>query len=278
MTIVVSIRNAAVDLSKTLDNFALQTFVNFEVLIADCNSTDDPAQYVTARPYPIVHIVQTDYGIYDAWNRVLPQARGRWVIFMGAGDTFKCPNTLQDAAEFLSRLPDNVLMAYGRVDVLGENGNLMYDCGAPWSQALNHIRRFELFPHQATFQRTDTFTRFGLFDAQYRIAGDRDMILRLAAVFEPVFFPQTVANFRYGGTSSVPEKRLMSIFEMSAVMAKHNIKPKSSFPLIKATVLNLLTYVLPESVLYRMVDAYRIATGRKRRYQPRKSAEDMQDL
>lgn len=266
ITIVVSIRNAAVDLAESLENFSAQTFTNFEVLIADCNSTDNPAQHLNGRAFPIVHAVQADTGIYDAWNKVLPRARGTWVVFMGAGDTFKTPTTLAEVVKELELLPEDVLMAYGKVDVIGENGSLVRECGAPWGEALNQIKRFDMFPHQAAFQRVETFDRYGPFDPSYRIAGDSDMILRLAAIREPVHFPLTVANFRYGGTSSMPAKRLSTVREMSRVMKAHKVETAARWVYAKALVLDLLHRMLSEAVLYRLIDGYRFMTGRKRRY------------
>lgn len=266
-TIIVSIRNAADDLKQTLDNFSDQTGASFEVLIPDCNSTDDPAQHFGGRAYPIGHVVQPDTGIYDAWNKVLPQARGEWVIFMGAGDTFVANDVLARAAKILNHLPDDVLMAYGRVNVVAENGEIVRQSGAPWSEALDEITRFDMFPHQATFQRNRSFAQHGLFDARYRIAGDTDMILRLAQIQPPVHFPLTIANFQYGGTSSTPRHRLSTIREMSRGMERYGIANAGIKAHIKAVVLVAMHRTLPQSLLHRMIDVYRLATGRKRRYQ-----------
>ncbi len=266
ISIVVAIRNVGSELKDSLDNFSAQTFTDFEVLIADCNSTDDPAQHLAGRAFPILHAVQADTGIYDAWNKVLPQARGTWVVFIGAGDTFKGPKTLEAAFQALEGLPDDVLMAYGKVDVIGENGVLVRECGAPWPEALEHIRRFDMFPHQATFQRGRTFAEHGPFDASYRIAGDTDMILRLALLRAPVHIPLTIANFRYGGTSSSPNRRLSTIREQARAMKEHGIANTATKAFAKAVVLDVLHRALSEKMLHRMIDLYRVATGRKRRY------------
>ena len=266
VTIVVAIRNVAAELKDSLDTFSRQTRRDFEVLIADCNSADDPAQHFAGRDYPITHVVQSDTGIYDAWNKVLPQARGEWLIFLGAGDTFAAADTLEKAVHILGNLPDQVLMAYGQVNVVGENGEVLRQCGAPWPLALAEISRFDMFPHQATFQRRRTLAEYGLFDASYRIAGDTDMILRLAAKHAPFHFDLTVANFRYGGTSSSPNGRLSSIREMIRVMKAHGVPNRSTKFLVKAATLDLMNRLLPERVLHRMINFYRVVTGRKARY------------
>lgn len=266
VTIIVAIRNVAADLKTTLDNFSAQSFTDFEVIIADCNSVDDPSQYLKNRSFPIRHVVQSDTGIYDAWNKVLPLAQGEWVNFMGAGDHFATDQTLTQAVEILDTLPQDTLMAYGKVNVIGENCKIVRQSGADWPNSLDQIKRFDMFPHQATFQRVSTFAKYGLFDCSYRIAGDTDMILRLAHLRVPVHFPLIVANFRYGGTSSAPNRRLESVREGARIMKKHGIANSAVNAFAKATVLELMYRLLPQKTLHRVIDFYRQLTNRSPRF------------
>lgn len=265
-TIVMAIRNVGTDLQESLDSFERQSYKNFEVVVADCNSTDDPSQYMSGRPFPIRHVVQGDKGIFDAWNKVLPLARGEWINFMGAGDHFVTDRTLDEVAVVLKAMPEDVLMAYGLVDVIGENDEVVRRCGAPWPQARIEIGRFDMFPHQATFQRRSTLDRFGLFDDTYRIAGDTEMILRLAAWRAPEHFSILVAHFRYGGTSSIPKNRLASVREMHRVMTRYGVPNQAWRFMPKARVVDFLYRTLPQDKLQRVIDLYRGMTGRKPRF------------
>lgn len=267
LTIIIAIRNVAADLKVSLDNFSAQSFTDFEVLIADCNSTDAPAEHFTGRSYPLLHIVQSDSGIYDAWNRVLPQARGTWVMFMGAGDTFKAPDTLKQVAQLLAAQPKGVLIAYGRVDVIGENGQILQQCGAPWCETIVTLGKLGMYPHQATFQRRRSFELCGNFDPRFKIAGDVEMVLRVARQATPVYMDVNVANFQFGGTSSKAVNRLNAAKERRLALAGSSVPRRYHWAFAKAVVLDMLHRILPQQWLHRLIDTYRVMTGRKRRYE-----------
>lgn len=266
-TIVIAIRNAAVDLPATLDSLNAQTLWDFEVIIADCNSTDNPAQVLQDRPYPIQHVVQSDTGIYDSWNKVLPRARGEWVIFMGAGDQFATNQTLASAAGHLATLPPETLIAYGKIDAIGENGQVLCSTGQPWIQQLREIAAFGMYPHQATFQRRRSFAEHGYFDTSFTIAADVEMLLRLSKITEPVFFDQKIAYFMLGGVSSKPQSKLRATAEREHILRLYGVPSRNrAINLFKGQVLTVLNRYVPQKVLNVIIDLYRQITGRKPRF------------
>lgn len=266
ITIIMSILNVADDLKISLDNFDRQTFRDFELIIADGMSKDNPTAHVVGRSFPIRHFIQPDKGIYDAWNKVLPDARGDWIIFMGAGDEFDGPDVLERCAEYLRKMPEDVPMAYGQVKIIGENDQVVDMAGLPWPEATKRIQAMDMFPHQATFQRRSTLARYGDFAAEFRIAGDLEMILRLAAHHPPVYFPVTIAHFKYGGTSSHFKNRYKMTREAHLVLKRHGIPHRSRFKLLKAWIISFLWRRLPNNAVNRISDVYRSLLGKKVRY------------
>lgn len=267
-TIVIAIRNAAKEMAATLDNLDAQSFRDIEVIIADCNSTDNPGQYLQNRAYPIQHVVQDDKGIYDAWNKVLPLAQGEWVSFMGAGDQYATEQTLTQVAEILNALPNETLMAYGKIDVLGENGKVLHSAGLPWPAQLRGTACFDnMYPHQSTFQRRRSFSEYGYFDSSFAIAGDLEMALRLSMAREPIFFDLKVASFGLGGVCSKPVNKLRTFKEVASALRRYNIQRRNGlFAFWKSGTVALLTRFLPQSLLHVVVDFYRQMTGRKPRF------------
>lgn len=266
-TIVIAIRNAAAELRATLDSLDAQTTRDFEVIIADCNSTDAPASLLRDRPYPVQHVVQSDTGIYDSWNKVLPRARGEWVIFMGAGDQFATERTLAEAAAHLAALPPETLIAYGKIDAIGENGVVLRSTGTPWPQQLREIAAFDMYPHQATFQRRRSFEEHGYFDPDFAIAADVEMLLRLSRITPPVFFDQKIAYFMLGGVSSKPQSKLRANAERERILRLYGVTPRNrAINLFKGQLLTWLNRYVPQKVLHVIIDLYRQVTGRKPRF------------
>ena len=266
ISIVMAIMNVAEEFKKTLDGLDRQEFKSFELLVADCNSTDDPARYIANRPYPIFHYVQADEGIYDAWNKVLPYARGEWVIFMGAGDTFHHASSLRKAVDYLLRFDEKVLMAYGQVNVIGENGKVLTTIGKPWDEIFDEIINFGEFPHQATFQRTRSFNEFGLFDKRLTIVADKDMIFRLASVVKPVFFPVLLSNFLYGGVSNAHQSKEKTIRQHIDLCNSHGYRLNTIWVEVKLFAMKAIRGTIGDRSGDLMTDLYRQFTGRARRF------------
>jgi glycosyltransferase involved in cell wall biosynthesis len=266
ISIVIAIRNVADALAVTMQNISLQTFTDFEVIIADCNSTDGAANVVRKFDYPIQHVVQADTGIYDAWNKVLPSARGEWVIFFGAGDIFASEDAMEKACVKLQTFPNSVQLAYGKVRVIGENGSLLHLDGSTWASALLQISKFHMFPHQAAFQRRTSFDHFGYFSKAYSVAGDTEMILRLANMNEPMFFDETIACFQYGGKSSTLANRRLAVDEMTRIMAQYHISYDRKWIDVKLICTDLCIKFLPNRLTHLIVDFYRLISGRRKRY------------
>lgn len=265
-TIIIAIRNAGLPLSKTLDSLERQTFRDFEVVVADGRSSDNPSQYMNTRSLSIQHVVQDDISIYDAWNKVLPICLGEWIYFMGAGDVLETDETLCHVSEYLGNLPEAVLIAYGQVDVLGENGQILHRCGFPWIELRNQLEKFGMIPHQAVFQRRASFQKYGPFDTKYLLIGDTDMFLRLASVREPEFFEMKVANFVGGGMTSKPRNRFLATKELHLILKKHGIDHPILVPLIKAIILSISSYLISDYLLKLMIDFFRRVTKRPARY------------
>ena len=91
-------------LPRTLKSVSEQTFPSVEHIIVDGASTDGTLELI--REYlelsienearPGAWISEPDKGIYDAMNKGLHMARGKYVLFLNAGDTFYSNDTLNE--------------------------------------------------------------------------------------------------------------------------------------------------------------------------------------
>ena len=87
--------NAAETLPATLRSVDSQTFTDYEHLIIDGASKDSTVE--TARKAANKRRAiysEPDKGLYDAMNKGLSKARGRFIVFLNAGDSFSTPGTL----------------------------------------------------------------------------------------------------------------------------------------------------------------------------------------
>lgn len=146
ISVVTVCRNCREMLLKTARSVAEQTFDNFEFIIVDGNSTDGTANLLADGTIRAdTAISEPDSGIYDAMNKGVGLAKGEWIMFMNAGDTFVDPSTLVRVAKVLSSTEADIV--YG--DALLDRG-----VGLTLKRALEPANRHRMyFHHQSAYSR-----------------------------------------------------------------------------------------------------------------------------
>lgn len=178
LSIIVATWNAVGALERCLKSIISQDFASWELLIPDAASTDGTAELI--RKYE-KHIAwwrsEPDQGIYDAWNKALPHARGEYVCFLGADDAWHSQVSLLTAFDVIDNREYDLVTARGHL--IDRNGNLLEAFGKPWDYRA--VMRRMTICHPGAFHRRNLFKRFGMFDSSYRICADYDFLLRLPA-------------------------------------------------------------------------------------------------
>ena len=88
ISIITPTLNVESTISNTLNSITNQVYKNYEYIIIDANSNDNTLEII--RKYssliPISFISEPDNGISDAFNKGVNLSKGKWIIFLGAGD------------------------------------------------------------------------------------------------------------------------------------------------------------------------------------------------
>ena len=81
--------NVASTIEKTMLSVLNQTYKNLEYIIIDGNSTDGTVDIIKKYAERLTFwISEPDKGIYDAMNKGIVKATGKFLIFMNAGGEF----------------------------------------------------------------------------------------------------------------------------------------------------------------------------------------------
>ncbi|MGL5893430.1 MAG: glycosyltransferase, partial [Bacteroidales bacterium] len=81
--------NAGQLLERTIESVLAQTSFNYEYIILDGQSKDNTLEIIKKYEHHINKwISEPDNGIYDAMNKAIDIARGEYILFLNAGDTF----------------------------------------------------------------------------------------------------------------------------------------------------------------------------------------------
>ena len=83
--------NSAGTIERSLESIAVQTFMDYEVIVQDGSPNDDTARTIerfqqTHSGFAIRMYRELDQGAYDAMNKGMVRARGEWLYFLGGDD------------------------------------------------------------------------------------------------------------------------------------------------------------------------------------------------
>ena len=115
---------------------------------------------------------QKDEGIYDAMNKGLAMAEGKWINFLNAGDTYHCQHTLRSVlAELSSTEADLVYGGAMKFDAYHKETVFP-------SKDLSDLKHDMIICHQAVFFNRLTHMLYP-YDTRYRIVSDYNTVLRM---------------------------------------------------------------------------------------------------
>lgn len=164
-------------IGPTVRSIGEQSFTDFEWLVQDGASADGtPA---LARDAGIARTrvwSEPDRGLYDAMNKAVAKARGRYVVFLNAGDCFAGPDALQRMHDCAEGLDPGVI--YGQTQLVDASGRVvgMRHLTAPRHLTWRSFGRGMLVCHQAFAARRDLVE---LYNLAYRFSADYDWCIRV---------------------------------------------------------------------------------------------------
>lgn len=177
LSIVTVCFNAAQTIERTILSVFNQTYRNYEYIIIDGKSIDTTnliiKKYIPLfqeKGIVVKYISESDSGIYDAMNKGIHLAEGRWIQFLNADDRY-CDNNVL-CKIFCSNDIEKFDILYGEAYYFNKTHKW-----AKVSYPLNKLCEYMTISHQATFVKTD-LCRTQPFDTRYKISADYNMILQ----------------------------------------------------------------------------------------------------
>ena len=171
--------NAAATLPATLKSVEQQSFADYEYLVVDGASTDGTVAIARASSAVTSVTSEPDRGLYDAMNKGLRRATGRYLIFLNAGDALHGPDTLQKIARSIEK--NNPDIVYGETALVDARRRFiaMRRLQAPEVLTVKSFRMGMLVCHQAFIVRRAIAPDY---DLRYRYSADFDWCIRCMQV------------------------------------------------------------------------------------------------
>lgn len=109
ISIIIATFNAEAHLKDCLDSISRNILSSYELIIVDGGSTDQTLEIAEkASTSPPLIISEPDQGIYDAMNKGIKHAKGKWILFLGADDRI-----LPTFSHIIPELKDEQTLYYG---------------------------------------------------------------------------------------------------------------------------------------------------------------------
>lgn len=199
VSIITVVFNAVATIENTIQSIAKQARGDVEYIIVDGGSNDGTLDVIRKCDHLIDYwISEPDDGIYDAWNKGVRLAQGKWIGFLGADDIY-LKGAIEGYVKYIKSTPDNSL-DYISSRVNRTNGaKVVQTMGKPWKWS--DFKVYMNVAHVGSLHSRALFEKFGLFDTSYRVCGDYEFLLRPRDSLRAGFLDQITANMSVGGVS-----------------------------------------------------------------------------
>lgn len=217
ISIIIATYNAGKTLERCLNSIAPQKNKKIELIIIDGGSTDNTFNIIHSHESIIdFHISEPDKGIYDAWNKGIQKATGEWIMFIGADDML-LPDALSQYLNIINNTPgiENYDYICANNEFIGEDGKILKITGE--TPSWNKMKRYMAAAHVASLHnKKNLFDKVGLYNLEYKICADYELLLRKKDKLKFIFKPIHIAQMQVGGMS----------FSTKAIIETYSIRKK----------------------------------------------------
>ena len=210
--------------SQNLDSVQMQKGVVLEHLIIDGASIDGTLEFLKSynNKYHDIRILsKADSGIYEAMNRGIVLAQGKYVIFLNSDDYYHHPDGLAISQKALENT--NCSFTFAPIAPQGEHTRFTHYSHP--QRRLHKLFVTSVIPHPSMLYRRSALMEIGGYDQTYRIAADYDMTLRLIiAGHKGCYVNHCFVTFVMGGLSTQDENKELDIREKTCLVKNAHYK------------------------------------------------------
>jgi GT2 family glycosyltransferase len=216
LSVITLCYNNLSDLIITCKSVDSQTIKPQEHLIIDGSNNDEIVNWLSQNPQPVYRrwIHERDDGISDAFNKGIINSNGKVIHLLNSADIYYTKDAIATALAYFHN--DSSLM-WAHSKYVQHRGQVNVICGTPFQQ--NKIwKGMRAIGHPTMFVKREVYDRHGLFNKEYRIAMDFDLLIRIRNE-KFIHITRPLVYFSPGGVSSIEFKR--GLDEVRKIYQKH---------------------------------------------------------
>jgi len=198
LSVVTVVLNDKCGLEKTIQTVHDQRFINIEHIIVDGGSQDG-SELLAMKHSSIIVESKPDGGIYPAMQRGAALATGKFLLFCNAGDLLFGQDYLRNAIELLNKSDSE--SGFGPIIEFTQRNTYVWVPANSNPTFESIISRKDFVPFPSFIVKRELFISVGGFSNNYKIAGDFELICKVAKNRNFTIFEDPIALFSAGGIS-----------------------------------------------------------------------------
>lgn len=185
-------------IQQCIESVHNQTYKNIEHIIIDGASTDGTLELLHSYEQKgwIDIFSEKDSGLYDAMNKGIYRARGKYIAFLNSDDFYHDMQGIEKTVCMLQKTQTDY--TFSNTNILNEDGSIYY-----WIADIGNMLYARNYCHQSMFVRLDVMKELNGFDLKYRVSSDSDLMIRIFEKgYSYVKTDYSFVTYRGGGLSA----------------------------------------------------------------------------
>lgn len=185
-------------IAQCIESVKEQSYKNIEHIIIDGASSDGTLELLSKyqEDGDIQVYSEPDKGLYDAMNKGVKYAKGRYIGFLNSDDYYSNPRGVEYSVRKLEI--NGADYSFADALIINEDGTTFN-----WMADINNLAFATHYCHQSMIVKAEIFQHLGAFNLNYKVSADSDFMVRLYAnKCKYVYIPCQIVNYRGGGVSA----------------------------------------------------------------------------
>jgi glycosyltransferase involved in cell wall biosynthesis len=202
----------------TIESVIIQGLIDVEFIIVDGGSTDGSLDIIKQYSHKLTHwISEPDKGIYNAMNKGLLLATGKYCLFLNSGDKLTSDSILKEAESLLSG--EDIIYGDG---IIEDSEGRFRRFPVPETLSFDYFY-FNSLIHQSSFIKRELFDKYGMYNEANTIVSDWEFFLKTIIVnnVRTKHIPLDISIVEDKGISRIPENREVIINECNTALSRY---------------------------------------------------------
>ena len=205
ISIITVVYNNERTIKEAMHSVFSQSYKNIEYVIIDGKSKDNTVNYINEYKDQLGYFVsEKDNGLYDAMNKGIQACTGDVIGILNSDDLYQDSEVIAAVMEQFNK--DTALdILYGDlVYVKSEDTNKVVRNWKSKTYYNNFFENANVPPHPSLFVRSKVYKEAGLFDLQFKLAADYELMLRMFKKhnFKSKYISRLIVKMRLGGATN----------------------------------------------------------------------------